>query len=525
MTFRLFSQLSWLLLGLLMVLFALPSAAQEPNSTTETTSLISGQLIVKLKTDSDRRAGQRMMQTLGYTASDYLPHSHSFRVYLPAGQEQKGMERLANLEQVEFVTYNHQIQALEAPSDPYYDKQWALDNPDDHDIDAPEAWDITTGKDNIIIAVIDSGLDMEHPEFEGRIVAEYNYINPGMPPDDDFQHGTHVAGIAAATGDNEIGIAGIAWHAQIMPLKVLDASGNGNSATLAEAIYLAVDRGAKIINMSVGERYSSWSCEMEEVEAAFEYADQNGVLLVSAAGNDYKQGVNCPAAYEQAIAVGSTTNGDHLSSFSNYGPLLDIVAPGGGGTDIYSTVPGGGYSYKRGTSMATPHVSGVAALVWSLDPTLTHHQIRAILEETADDLGSTGWDKFFGWGRINAWQAVSYLTSPQVELHNWQTKVDDDDHFPMQKQVQIETEYTTNTVNWTANIVPAVSWVNVSTNKGIVSTSLPARLTLNIERPESYGVYTTTLYIDAGKSVGYTETELRLDYLPKWHKTYLPVIR
>ena len=331
-----------------------------------------------------------------------------------------------------------------------------------------------------------------------------------------------MTGIAAAAGDNEIGIAGIAWHAQIMPLKVLDDSGNGDSANLAEAVYFAVKHDAKIINMSVGEQYSSWPCKMEDVEAAFEYADRNGVLLVTAAGNDRQLGVNCPAAYEQTIAVGSTTSGDHLSSFSNYGPHLDITAPGGGNNaDIYSTVPGG-YSYKKGTSMSTPHVSGVAALVWSLDPTLSHHQVRAILEETADDLGYMGWDRLFGWGRINAWQAVSYLTRPQIGLHNWQTKIDDDDQFPMLKQVQIETKYTTEMVTWTATISPNVSWVNISINRG---SSLPAQLTLKVERPESYGVYTTTLYIDAGKSVGYTETELRLDFLPKWHRTYLPVMQ
>ncbi|MDM8519722.1 S8 family peptidase [Anaerolineales bacterium HSG6] len=520
MPFRLFYLLSWLLL---MILFAVPSTAQKSDQATKTSS-ISGQLIVKLKTDSNRRVGQHLIQTLGYTASDYLPHSHSLRVYLPAGQEQKAQEDLASLDQVQFVTYNHQIQALNTPNDANYDKQWSLHNSDDYDIDAPEAWDITTGNDNIIIAVIDSGLDLEHPEFEGRIITGYNYIAPGTLPIDQYQHGTHVTGIAAASGNNEIGIAGLAWQAQIMPLKVLDTSGNGDSANLAEAVYFAVDHGAKIINMSVGERYSSWPCEMEEVEAAFEYADQNGVLLVSAAGNDYRQGVNCPAAYEQAIAVGSTTDEDHLSSFSNYGPRLDITAPGGGGkTDIYSTIPDSSYRYKRGTSMATPHVSGVAALVWSIDPTLTHHQIRVILETTSDDLGSPGWDRFFGWGRLNAWQAVSYLTRPQIKLHNWQVKIDDDDSFPMQKQAYVETKYTTETVTWTAIITPQVSWVNISTNKGIVSSSLPAQLTLNIEHPESYDVYTTTLYIDVGKSVGRTETELRLDYLPKWYRSYLPI--
>jgi subtilisin family serine protease len=515
--FLLISQISLLIVALMMT----SSYAQLPAN--EESIFIHGEIVVKFKEQNKQRVGQQILRSMGLHASELFTCTQSMRVQVQPGDEAKTIAELTEHSEVEFATYNYRIQALEVPDDPEFSRQWALDETtNDNDIDAPEAWDITTGSDSVIVAIIDSGIDLNHPEFTGRIMTGYNYIDPSALPEDGFSHGTHVAGIVGAAGNNGVGISGVSWNVRLMPLKILDDNGNGDSANLAKSICFAVDNGAKIINMSIGDRNSSWPCKMADVEEAFKYAESKGVLLVGAAGNDSSESVNCPAAYEQAIAVSSVTDYGGLSSFSNYGEQVDIAAPGGGGARIYSTVPGG-YDYKQGTSMATPHVSGVAALIWSLKPDLSHHEVREILETTTDDLGAVGWDKIFGWGRVNARQSLESLTRLQVELVGWESKIDDGDQIPVLKQVNINPGRVSSVVTWTATISPTVPWVELSSkNFGELSTT--NHLDVQIYRPTDYGIYTTTLYIDGGPKIGITRTELKINYKPQWHDIYLPML-
>ena len=438
------------------------------------------------------------------------------------GREAEAIAELMARGDVEFATYNYLIEALGDPNDPNFPLQWALKQVQDHDVDAPEAWDIYTGGNTITIAVIDTGVDLDHPDLQANIVAGIDYVNDDNDPDDDNGHGTHVAGIAAAIGNNSTGVAGVSWAAKIMPVKVLNSAGGGYTSDLAKGIRYAVDHGAKVINMSVGAKYSKWPCNWPDVEAELNYAVSHGVLMVVAAGNDYQYGVNCPAAYDQVIAVGSTTSSDARSSFSNYGPRLDIAAPG---SDIYSTLIGG-YGYKSGTSMATPHVAGLAALVWSFAPSLTHSQLRDVIQNNADDLGAAGWDQYFGYGRINAYKTLDAVTlqntSPAVAM------IDDDGDL-VTGTVGISS-MNPEVITWTAQISPTVAWLEFSspTSGTISASSLPIWVTLvGTTSTITYGTHTTTVVITGTLASGVETTktsEARLIYSHEIFTYYFPIM-
>src|SRR5437667_6869586 len=236
------------------------------------------------------------------------------------------------------------------------------------------------------------------------MLIETNCVAPGGVTNDDNGHGTHVAGIAAAIGDNGIGIAGIAWAASILPIKVLDASGSGTNADVACGIQAGADFAESSLGMRVVENLSvggpAYSKLMKD---AVDFALQSNVLVIAAAGNDGKATVLFPAGYPGVMAVGATTPANERATFSTYGSHLSVVAPG---VDIYSTYLGGSYKYLSGTSMATPHVSGTAALVRAVQAGLSPAQVRSQIEQTATRLGGSGFNPQFGWGLVNAAAAV-----------------------------------------------------------------------------------------------------------------------
>ncbi len=286
----------------------------------------------------------------------------------------------------------------------------------------PEAWTITTG-DETPIAVLDTGIDLDHADLAAKIWTNEGEI-PGNGLDDDDNgyvddvhgwnfvagtallapepHGTHVAGIAAAHTDNQIGIAGVNWQSTVMPLQVLQ-NGSGSLDDLAEAIIYAADNGAQVLNLSLGG-------EIEEdarktVDAAIAHARSQGCLLVASAGNNRTQPypVLYPANSPQVMAVTATTADDVPWSNSNRGPEVDVAAPGVG---IYSLSTDDSYASMTGTSMAAPHVSGLAALIWSVRPALTADQVAHVITHTAQDTDTPGWDPRTGWGRIDALAAI-----------------------------------------------------------------------------------------------------------------------
>jgi len=335
---------------------------------------------------------------------------------------------LADSPDLVYAEPNRIARAMLTPNDPLYPSQWAHNNTGqaikygggtvgtpDCDTDTDQAWDLQTGSASLVLSIIDTGVDTGHPEFSGRIVAGYDFVNGDSDPTDDNGHGTCCAGIALGAGNNAQGIAGVAWGIKLMPVKVLNASGSGTYANVANGVNWAADHGAKILSMSLGGSASS------TLETAINYAYGKGCAIFCASGNGNSSSLSYPAAYANAIGVGalspcnerkspSSCDGENWWG-SNYGTGLDFLAPGvrihtadirgsgGFGTGDY-------ISDFNGTSSATPHAAGIGALVWSQNPALTNAQLWSILQQNCDDIGATGYDTQTGYGRMNAYRAV-----------------------------------------------------------------------------------------------------------------------
>jgi serine protease len=342
------------------------------------------------------------------------------------------ISRLLQDEGVEYAEPNYIAQALGVPNDPYYPFQWNLRTRFEGGINAERAWNRSTGS-GVVVAVIDTGVAYENyydsqnltryyqaPELSNVVfVSGYDFVGKDTHPNDNSGHGTHVAGTIAQNTNNGAGGAGIAYGAKIMPLKVLDRDGFGTYADIADAIVYAADNGAKVINLSLGG--VSESSYMKE---AVKYAYEKGVVVVAAAGNNGGS-ILYPAAYDDyVIAVGATRYDRQRANYSSFGPSLDIVAPGGDiGVDqngdgygdgiVQQTFIGTdygnfGYHFWQGTSMASPHVAGVAALVIANGYAKTPADVRQAMESTAYDLGSKGRDNYYGYGLINANAALNW---------------------------------------------------------------------------------------------------------------------
>jgi thermitase len=306
---------------------------------------------------------------------------------------------------VRFAEPNYIAHAMKIPNDPSYGSQWGLPK-----IDAPQAWDTTTGSSSIMLSVLDTGVDYDHPDLDGgkvRTDIDWDFYNNDDDAMDDHGHGTHCAGILGADTDNGVGVAGLNWLCQILPLKVLNNSGAGYYSDIADGITYATDHGAKVLSLSLGG--PSWSSAMV---GAVDYAYSNNVIIVAASGNDYAQKLVYPAAYNEVIMVGASDSNDDRAVFSNYNTELDVMAPG---VNIYSTLWDNTYANMSGTSMATPHVAGLAGLILARNPSLNNEEIRQISRQFADDIENPGWDIYSGYGRINAYQSVlNAIASPGV---------------------------------------------------------------------------------------------------------------
>ncbi|MFX0134922.1 MAG: S8 family serine peptidase [Candidatus Hodarchaeota archaeon] len=274
------------------------------------------------------------------------------------------------------------------PNDPLYSSQWAPQL-----INMESAWDSQLGSSTVRVAIIDSGIDYTHTDLSANYLPiGYDFVNNDNDPMDDNGHGTHCAGIVAAIINNGIGVVGMAG-VSVFAEKSLDYSGGGSHEDFRDACYHAVDNGADIIS------YSGGGTDSATKQAGVDYAIANGVMFVAAAGNDGSSTEFYPAAYPAVIGVTATDINDNFASFSNYGTWIDVAAPG---VDIHSTYPGDSYYTASGTSMATPHLSGLAALIKSEYPAYTSAQIEALIYENAVDLGTPGFDIYFGNGRIDA---------------------------------------------------------------------------------------------------------------------------
>jgi thermitase len=494
---------------------------------------VPGEILVKFKPGTATPSAQGALRAQGLRAMDVSPHDGVMRVQVPPGQEAEAIAALAQREDVEIASYNHIIYAETDPNDPYYYSgyQWALAK-----IDAPGAWDMTTGSGDVMVAIVDSGLDTSHPEFNGRIVYPRDEIENDSQPQDTCQHGTHVTGIIAAQGNNGLGIAGIAWNVKIMPVRALSGSASscsGSEYDIRDGINWAVNHGAKVINLSLGALpLSGYTCEQQfpVMSQAIANAYAAGVLVVAAAGNNSTNRLACPGLQSEAMAVGATDLNDQRAWYSNYGTGLDVVAPG---SNIYSTLPLASssipYGPMWGTSMATPHVTGLAALIWSLNPGLTIEQVRNIIQSTADDLGAVGWDQYFGYGRINASRALASSVTLQTTPSQVTFLVDDDSGpLPSPTRIQIATN-SLSVLTWNTSISPNDGWLSIlPPGSGAVSATSGSSFDLEATRPSSYGVHTANVMVTgstlSGGVIGPAIIQVRISYVPDLQELHLPLI-
>lgn len=400
--------------------------------------IVADEIIVKFKGGVSETEVEDINNSFGTKVkkSSYKPGKFKVLKIKNGKSVEKMLAKYRKHNKVEYAEPNSRSYAQNIPDDPFYSPyQWHFDNQAYGGIQMEKAWDTTWGDSSVIVAVLDTGVAYEDysiyqqaPDLAGiAFVSGYDFINNNSHANDDHGHGTHVTGTIAQSTNNGIGVAGIAPDTAIMPVKVLDEEGSGTATALANALYWAADNGADVINMSL-----SWSPGYDPgatVENAIVYAYNHGVTLVAAAGNDGVGTVCYPAAYEQVIAVGATRYDEQLAYYSNWGSAIDVTAPGGDVTvdqngDGYidgvlqQTFAEGsptdfGYYFYQGTSMATPHVAGVAALLIA-NGINSPDDVRAALENTAEDKGDTGWDSFYGHGIIDASAALLYEATPQA---------------------------------------------------------------------------------------------------------------
>lgn len=276
------------------------------------------------------------------------------------------------------------------PNDTQYGDQWGPAC-----IGAEDMWDLLTGNPSVIVAVIDTGVDLDHPDLVNNVDTsiDYDFVNSDDDSTDDNGHGSHVAGTIAAEYNNSLGVAGL-QQVTIMGIKGLDSFGSGWNSDLAQSIVYAVNNGANVINCSWG----GYGPDLLLYNAV-NYAFQNGIIVIAAAGNDGISASFYPAAYPKAVGVSALTDCTTIASFSNFGfQNVRIAAPG---DDILSTYHDGGYAYMSGTSMAAPHVTGVVATYLSFNPSLPFMNILRHMALNADDLGTPGVDQFYGFGRVD----------------------------------------------------------------------------------------------------------------------------
>lgn len=400
---------------------------------------VENEILVKFKSHVSINQIQTTIEYYNSRGIEKIPCLDVYRLKLcPGFSVEEALELFKNNPDVEYAEPNYRLFLASDPDDPYFDYQWALKNTGQRigpnqfdfphgtsgsDIKATESWEIETGNETIIVGIVDTGVDLGHPDLKNNILSSgRDFANDDYDATDDHGHGTHVAGIIGAEGNNNRGVSGVCWKCKIIPVKVWNEDAVGQTAWAVKGIIWAADHGARVINMSFGGPDVVVSATLEN---AIKYAYEKNIVLVAAAGNDGTEGVWYPAAYDDYVLAAAATdyNDDYIDLEltdgwfgSNYGPEVDVAAPG---LDILSTWgrnlwrrgrPGwSGYNYGNKTSMSTAFVSGVAALIISHYPWLENWQVMDIIRYSADDINSSqhpGEDIYLGFGRINARRAL-----------------------------------------------------------------------------------------------------------------------
>lgn len=373
------------------------------------------------------------------------------------------------------------VEAAAVTNDRYSSNQTHL-----RQIKADRAWKVANSNTALTIAVLDSGVDLTHPDLKDNLLPGVNLIRPGKSIQDDNGHGTMVTGILAAKGNNGIGVSGVLWNARILPIKVLDNEGRAKNADkIAQGIEVAIARGAKIILMSFESKSTS-----KRLEDAVNMAEAQGVVLVAAAGNDSER-VGYPAAYPTVIAVGATDN-DDKPYYTNFGPELKIMAPG---KSIYATRLGGKYGTMSGTSMAAPQVAGAVALILAKYPKMSPFDVRQLLFQTATDLGEPGWDRRTGYGLLNISKALHAV--PSVDFNEPNNSQVYAKAFPIESQLRAQLS-DKDTVDWYYMDVPYEGKVTLSAT---ISSRASSPLSVSFF-PENKPA--STYYMENGETLSVT---------------------
>jgi hypothetical protein len=367
---------------------------------------VGDRLIVHL---SDGAAAPVARAVDGAPGERLLPGTWTVRV--PKGSGVAALKRLRGDRRVAWAEVDHQVRLAAVPNDPCYDPpsaaecggfdQWGMAK-----VGAPVAWEFTRGSADVVVAVLDTGVQSTHPDLAGKVIVGGNHSGASSA-EDKHGHGTHVTGTVAAATDNQVGVSGLGWHTRVRAIKVLDDEGVGLVSSVIKGINEAVATGARVINLSLADTSPS-----EALNQAVQSARRSGVVVVAAAGNDTapRTKANYPAAIDGVIGVAASDRNDAIAGFSNRGPWVSIAAPGVTVASTCSTAFGNscrsntGYAVFSGTSMATPHVSAAAALLFAADPGLTGDQVRARLAATAAPIAGTGSDVM--WGRLDVAAAL-----------------------------------------------------------------------------------------------------------------------
>jgi subtilisin family serine protease len=422
-------------------------ASQAASAKKPTSQTVPGDLLVGFQSDVSPAEQKKILKSVGADEKRNWGKIHGSLAHLDSGDVDAAIATLSKDPRVRYAEPNSIITIDSLPNDPSFGNTWGLNNTGqtingspgtpDADIDAPEAWNVTTGSSNVAVAVIDTGVDWTHPDLSSQIWVNpgencsgcrndgidndhngfvddwhgWDFANHDNNPMDDHGHGTHVAGTIGAAGNNGIGVAGVNWNVRIMPVKFLNAQGSGTDADAVSAVLYAAQNGADVMNNSWADNVYS-----QALADSINVADQHNSLFVAAAGNngtDNDSSPTYPASYDMpnVVAVAATDNTDNRAFFSNVGRRsVDLGAPG---VDIYSTWPGGGYQYLSGTSMATPHVTGAAALAKAAFPSASAVGLKALLLGTVDPKPALATTTSSG-GRLNIGNAVACNATPQV---------------------------------------------------------------------------------------------------------------
>jgi thermitase len=521
-----------LLLVVLFLLLPCLSFAEEPkppitDPTQGGLGFKAGEIIVKFKKGIPQATIQSLLLTQGMNMLDEMGQLGIMLLSVPEGQELEKIEELKRNPLVEYAEPNYAVQIAGPivaepyysplptavfPNDPYL--QWNLTQ-----IEAFTAWDITTGSERVVIAVVDSGVDLDHPELKDKIwtnpgetgidangndkatngidddrngyvddVHGWDFVNLDGNPEDEVWHGTYVASIAAAETNNGILIAGVSWGAEIMPVKVVNQEGRADIYHLNGGILYAADNGAKVINLGVQINGPDYPHSTQNV---INYAYSKGALIVAGSGDPLPEDprpldeYRYPAALDHVISVAATDREDRHPDFSCYNDRVDVAAPGRGIWGVCILPAYAPAAPINGTYAAAAHVSGLAALIWSVNPNLTPDQVEEIIKSTAVDLGEPGRDNYFGWGRIDAAAAVMATTHYlEVEPAHVVDLGRVCDHGALPSWTIINPN--TNASTWRA--MTTDPWLSISGPEGL--TPSWAMVSVDSSQLQGYGPYT-----------------------------------